>query len=343
MSTAPSSITTVEIIDLTSANYFDWLLCVLTTYFGACKGSNPKGLYDIVCTDADWLRENGGDATKLRPFRVFPTALPDNPRAAATAAHNRLSTNYEDSTTAKAALKVKLLTSIGRTNVLNLSDPLTGTLHLKKSEIMTAMDKKYNIIDEITLRDAKTSLITPLGVSVHLEDFLPNCKSVHNYLIRIKQPLSASENIEAAITAMTPRVVAGLAVQQYKLLHPNVSDRTFTDFSTYIVTQVPNMITTAASMNYVNNSSAQDIDALVADAVAKAIPAAVAATVQARSPTLNTTTRSRPPKYCYVHGYTHSHNGPECKVMQTDQKTYSKIKENARDHLAVPGGSNNRA
>lgn len=343
MSTTPTSITAIEIIDLTAANYFDWLLCVMTAYFGACKGSNPKGLYDIVCTDADWLRENGGDAAKLRPVRAFPPALPDNASAAATAAHNRLSTNHELSTTAIAALKVKLLTSIGRTNVLNLSDPLTGTMHLKESEIMAAMDKKYNIVDEITLRDAKTSLINPLGASVHLEDFLANSKSVHNYLIRINQPLSESEKIEAAITAMNSRVVAGLAVQQYKLLHPNVSDRTFIDFSTYIVTQVPNMITTAASLNYANNASAQDIDARVADAVAKALPAAVAAAMQARPSALNTTTRSRPPKYCYVHGYTHSHYGTECKVMQTDQKTYSKVKVNARDHLAVPGGSTNRA
>lgn len=342
MSTTSTAIT-AEIIDLTSANYFEWLLCVLTVYFGACKGSNPKGLYDIVCTDAEWLKENGGDVNKARPVRAFPAALNDNASAAATAAHNRLTANHELSTTTIAALKVKLLASIGRTNVLNLSDPVTGTMHLKETDIMMAMDKKYNILDEITLRNAKTSLSAPIGASVHIEDFLANSTAVHNYLIRIKQPISESEKIEAAIIAMTPRVVAGLAVQQYKLLHPNVSDRTFADFSTYIVTQIPNMIITAASMNYANNTSAMDIDALVADAVAKALPAAVAAAMQARPVSLNGTTRSRPPKYCYVHGYTHSHNGTECKVMQTDQKTYSKVKVNARDHLAVPGASTNRA
>lgn len=343
MSTPSTVITTAEIIDLTSANYFEWLLCVLTVYFGACKGSNPKGLYDIVCTDAEWLRENGGDASKARPVRAFPAALADNASAAATAVHNRLSTNHEFSTATIAALKVKLLASIGRTNVLNLSDPVTGTMHLKESAIMIAMDKKYNIIDEITLREAKATLIAPIGVSTHLEDFFANNRSIHNYLIRIKQPMSESDKIEAAITAMTPRVVAGLAIQQYKLLHPNVSDRTFVDFSTYIVTQVPNMVVTTSSLNYANNMSALDIDLLVADAVAKALPGAVAAAMQARSGSLPAITRSRPSKYCYVHGYTHSHNGNECKVMQADKKTYSKVQVNAKDHLAVLGGSTNRA
>jgi len=342
MSTSSAAIT-ADIIELNSANYFEWLLCVLTTYYGACKGSNPKGLYDIVCTDAEWLRENGGDATKLRPVRAFPAALADNSSAAATAAHNRLSSNYELSTATIAALKVKLLASIGRTNTLNLSDPVTGTMHLKESAIMIAMDKKYNIIDEVTLRDAKASLTNPITASTHIEDFLANSKAIHNYLVRILQPMSESDKIDAAITAMTPRVVAGLAVQQYKLLHPNVSDRNFVDFSTYIVLQVPNMVTTAASMNYANNTSAVAIDALVADAVAKALPGALAAAMLARPGSMNPTPRPRPPKYCYVHGYNHSHNGTDCKVMQADPKTYSKVKVNSKDHLAVSGGSTNRA
>jgi len=67
MSTSSAAIT-ADIIELNSANYFEWLLCVLTTYYGACKGSNLKGLYDIVCTDAEWLRENGGDATNFDQF-----------------------------------------------------------------------------------------------------------------------------------------------------------------------------------------------------------------------------------------------------------------------------------
>ena len=343
MASTASSINTADIIDLTSANYFEWLLCVLTTYFGACKGSNPKGLYDVVCSDAEWLKENGNDPTKVRPVRAFPAALPDNASAAATAVHNRLSINHELSTTTIAALKVKLLVSIGRTNVLNLSDPVTGTMHLTESDIMIAMDKKYNIVDEVTLREAKASLISPIGVSIHLEDFLANSKAIHNYLIRIKQPMSESEKIEAAITAMTPRVVAGLAVQQYKLLHPNVSDRTFFDFSTYIVTQVPNMLITTASMNYANSASVLDIDARVAEALAKALPGAVAAAMQSRSGSLQVAPKSRPPKYCYVHGYTHSHNGSECKFMQADPKMYPKVKVNAKDHLSVPGGSVNRA
>ena len=296
-----------------------------------------------MCTDTEWLTENGGDAAKARPVRAFPAALPDNASAAATAVHNRLSINHEFSTTSIAALKVKLLASIGRTNVLNLSDPVTGTMHLTESAIMIAMDKKYNIIDEVTLRNAKATLIASIGVSDHLEDFFANSRSIHNYLIRIKQPMSESEKIEAAITAMTPRVVAALAVQQYKLLHPNVSDRTFVDFSTYIVTQVPNMVITAASLNYANNVSALDFDARVADAVAKALPGAVAAAMQARPGPLPATNRSRPSKYCYVHGYNHSHNGSECKVMQADKKTYSKVQVNAKDHLAVLGGSTNRA
>jgi len=216
-------------------------------------------------------------------------------------------------------------------------------MHLKESAIMIAMDKKYNIIDEVTLRDAKASLTNPITASTHIEDFLANSKAIHNYLVRILQPMSESDKIDAAITAMTPRVVAGLAVQQYKLLHPNVSDRNFVDFSTYIVLQVPNMVTTAASMNYANNTSAVAIDALVADAVAKALPGALAAAMLARPGSMNPTPRPRPPKYCYVHGYNHSHNGTDCKVMQADPKTYSKVKVNSKDHLAVSGGSTNRA
>ena len=332
--------TMADFITLSSVNYFARHMSVLTAYHGSCTDCSAHGLFDRVATDAKWLKQNGGDASKARPVRELPGDLPNNASAAATAADNRLRTQHASTTLMIAALKCKLLISIGSTNVLNLEDTDTGTMFLTERQIMIAMDLKYNKLDESTLRAWKAQLLQPILAADNIEDFLATSTKIHKNLARVKQPMAESDKIENATQALVPRTSAGLAIQQYKLLHPNVNDRTFADFNAYLFQQVPNVTISTSTMNYAAHASA-DFDAHVAVAVAaKLAEMGFAAGMQARPGFMPvaTKTRARSDKYCYVHGYC-AHSGTICRNMLADPKLYSKAMLGAKDHMSVAGGS----
>ena len=327
-----------DFIALSSENYFEWRMSVLTAYHGSCTDCSAHGLFDRVANDAEWLKQNAGDVTKVRPVRALPDDLANNASAAATAADNRLGAQHASTTLMIAALKVKLLISIGSTNVLNLEDADTGTMFLTEHQVMTAMDAKYSKSDEATFKAWKSHLLHPILATDNIEDFLANSTKIHKNLARVKQPMAESDKIENATQALAPRTSAGLAIQQYKLLHPNVNDRTFLDFNTYLVLQVPNMTVSTSSMNYAAHASAE-FDARVADAVvAKLADMGFAAVMQARPGSIPGKTMPKFTMYCYRHGYC-THKGSECTIMKADPKTYSKMMINAKAHLAVAGGS----
>ena len=110
------------------------------------------------------------------------------------------------------------------------------------------------------------------------------------------------------------------------------------------------MIVSASSMNYSALAVAQNFDTLVADAVAKALPAAVAAAMapyaavmHASPPVPTITARTRlqvksTHKYCYRHGYC-GHLGSACDVLAADPSRYTTTMIHAKDHNSVPGGS----
>lgn len=335
-----TTISTPDFIVLTSENYFEWQISVLTIYHGSCTDCSALGLIDKVATDAEWLTYNNADATIGRPIRTLPAALADNATANAVGADSRKRTQYASTANTISALKVKLLVSIGKTNVQLLADPDTGTMFTSERQVMIAMDAKYNVLDETTLRAWKSKLLSPIVATDSIEDFLAASSIIHSYLVRVKQPMAESDKIEIATTALAPRTSAGLAVQQYKILHPNVNDRTFIAYSKYLVEQAPNMTMSTSSMNYAAHATATFDDRVAAAVALQLAGLGFAAGMQARQPILNVPSKRRSPdKYCYVHGHCFSHFGNTCNTMLADPKTYSKAMLNAKDPLAVAGGS----
>lgn len=315
---------------------------VHTTYANQCTHLYAHGLMDLVLTDPEWLDLNGGDATKLRPVRDRPADPNNNASAAEVAAHNRKVTQFLYFKEASANLKPLLLESIGVTNVELISDEIHDTRNLTHADIVFAMSTKYGKTAGDTISAWKKAIALPIAAEVEIEHFLAMHKKLHGNLAKVKQPMSEYDKIAATATALSTRPAAGMVIANYKEKNPDVATQTYVKFSEYIIEQIPNMDVTTASM-YAAHATSIDFEARVADAVAKALPAAVAA---AMIPYANLM-QARPgkpkfTKYCYKHGYC-SHMGSECTFMQANQPTFTKAMMKAKSHTELAGGSTKNA
>ena len=334
------------ICKLSYNNYPQWKRELFTLYASQAQDISDLGLQDVLMNDAQYLIAAG---TADRPNRSVPADLPGNASGAAVSSHNRQCNNIAIVKKLLADLKVVLLDSIGLANVQKLRDPAHDTRKLTELEIVQAMGVKYGAINSATLSEWRAQLARPIAPAIELDDFLSYHKNLHDNFAEVKQDMSEYAKIDAVASALSTRPAAMLALQQYRVDNPDLHDQTYKDLSAYLELQAPNMVVSAASMNYSALAVAQDFDALVADAVAKALPAAVAAALapfaaamHASPPAATTTARTKlqvksTHKYCYRHGYC-GHLGTDCDILTTDPK-YNKAMINAKDHNAVPGSS----
>jgi hypothetical protein len=200
------------------------------------------------------------------------------------------------------------------------------------------MNNKYRKTAGDTISTWKKTINLPIAADTDIEHFLAMHKKLHGNLAKVKQPMSEFDKIATTSTALNTRPAAGMAIANYKEKNPDVSTQTYAKFSTYIIEQIPNMEVTTASM-YAAHATSIDFETRVADAVAKALPAAVAA---AMLPYANLM-QARPAKpkftkYCYKHGYC-THVGSECTVMQGAPSTFNKAMMKAKSHTEIAGGS----
>ena len=107
--------------------------------------------------------------------------------------------------------------------------------------------------------------------------------------------------------------------------NPDAAAQTFADFSDFLVTQAPNMSISTSSMSYAAHASA-DFDARVAPVALQLAGLGFAAGMQARPPIITAPSKRSSPEN-------------KCTTMLADPKTYSKAMLNAKDPLAVAGGS----
>lgn len=305
------------------------------------------GLQDVLMDDPQYFAAYG---TADRPDRSIPDDPPGNASGAAVAVYSRTCNNIKIVKKLLAELKIELLISIGPTNVQNLRDPIHDTRQLTELAIIQAMEAKYGPIASATLGLWREQLAKPITAAVDLDDFLAHHKNLHDNFAAANQPMSEYAKIDAAATALSTRPDAMLALQAYRVANPDLNNQNYKDLSAYLELQAPNMVVSAASMNYSAHAVAnKDFDILVAEAVAKALPAAVAAAMapyaaamQAAPPSVTTAARPKLQvtprhKYCYRHGYC-GHLGSVCDILTKDP-TYTKAMINAKDHNSVPGGS----
>ena len=334
------------ICKLTKENYAQWKREVFTMYATQAQDISDLGLKDVLMNDAQYLAAAG---TAVRPDRALPAEPPGNASGAAVALYTRKCSNIKTVKRLLAELKIELLDSIGPTNVAKLRDPVHDTQHITPLQIIQAMEVKYGPVASTTLSAWREQLAKPIAASVDLEDFLAYHKNLHDNFASVKQVMSEYAKIEAVAAALSTRPAAIAALQRYRVDTPDLSDQTYKDLADYLETQAPNMVVSAAAMNYSAHSAGKDFDALIADAVAKALPAAVAAAMapyaaamHAIPPAATSTTRHQPQvktthKYCYRHGYC-GHLGADCDILTKDPR-YTIVMINTKDHNAVPGGS----
>ena len=329
--------------------YFEWKRYVETTYEGHCKDIHLHGLLDLLLECPEWLALNG-DAD--RPARTIPAEPPNNAAHATVSFFIRTCTNVGRSLAIKAELKVLLLESIGLTNVMRLRDPITDTRNITELQIMTEMHTKYSQLSTDTLALWRTSLAVPISDALDIEDFLAEHKNLHDNFEAVQQPMSESDNIVAAIKALTPRTAASMAITKYKMDTPNAAAQSYKNFADFLVLQVPNMDVTLSSSGFASHSAAADLEMRVAAAIDARLDAAVdarlaamgfAALMQTGSGTVPPSTKPKRSMYCYKHGYTSTHTGAQCLAMANDTRKYTKATVTAKNPTAVPGGSTNHS
>jgi hypothetical protein len=293
-------------------------------------------------TNSEWLALNGGDATIDRPVRDRPADPANNANAAQIAAHNREVGQYISFKEASANLKPLLLESIGVTNVELIAHEIHDTRNLSHSDIVLAMNQKYSKTAGDTISAWKKTIMLPIAADIDIEHFLAMHKKLHGNLAKVKQPMAEFDKIAAMSTALQTRPAAGMVIASYKEKNPDVATQTYANLSNYIIEQIPNMEVTTASM-YAAHVTSIDFETRVADAVAKALPAAVAAAMLPYA-NLMQARPSKPKftKYCYRHGYC-THLGTECTVMLGAPSTFTKAMIKAKSHTETTGGSTKNA
>ena len=329
-------------VKLSKETYFSWLQMVHTVYANQCTHIFAHGLIDLVLTDSEWLDLNGGDDTILRPVRERPADPADNASAAVVAGHNRKVGHFVHFKEISAQLKPLLLESIGVTNVELISDEIHDTRNLTHSDIVFSMVQKYGKTAGDTISAWKKQIMLPIAADIDIEHFLAMHKKLHGNLAKVKQPMAEFDKIASMTTALHTRPAAGMVIASYKEKNPDVGTQTYANLSTYIIQQIPNMEVTTASM-YAAHVTSIDFETRVADAVAKALPAAVAAAMLPYA-NLMQARPSKPKftKYCYKHGYC-THLGTECTVMLGAPSTYTKAMMKAKSHTETAGGSTKNA
>jgi hypothetical protein len=127
--------------DHSRTNLVPWKVAINRAARGVFAEWEPFGFLFGVCDDALWalLNTPPGRQLRARPDFPEPAALAAGAGPAARDAFKRATESSAAWLACSASFCVALLESIGASNRLSISDPLTGTLHLSPRDILNAM------------------------------------------------------------------------------------------------------------------------------------------------------------------------------------------------------------
>ena len=250
-----------------------------------------------------------------------------------------------------AALKRRLINSLPPSAISELSHPLYGMMTVSPQQIFAHLETNYSVLNQEDFDVIFTRLQAPKLATHDYQALAEIHRDLHSLLAGAGQPSTEFSKTSYFIQALRDDHQGREAVTIFIRAHPLVATRTFIDLVATVILHAPTIIPTTATLGYSNALSAAptaSAHAVVMDesALAQLISKSQKdlAALKKKNGTISVPPASfHPPrgslKYCYKHGYQHSHPGAVCKVLLGSPLLYSAQHLAAKDHLTPAGGN----
>jgi len=328
---------------------------------GICNEiTGPTGIVAFVFSAAQWAAIPGNSNLNAVGIMVIqPTYDLITPIAAPLgAAANAAVKLYEiarfernEVQKAIAALKRRLINSLPPSAISELSHPLYGMMTVSPQQIFAHLELNYSVLNQEDFDIIFTRLQAPKLPTHDYQALAEIHRDLHSLLAGAGQPSTEFSKTSYFIQALRDDYQGREAVTIFIRAHPLVATRTFIDLVAMVILHAPTIIPTTTSLGYSNAlSTACTVSAQAAILDETALVQLISKSQRdlAALKKKNGTSSVPPPsanpnrgplKYCYKHGYQHSHIGAVCKVLLGSPLVYTAQHLTAKDHL-IPAGGN---
>ena len=322
-----------------------------------------RGLSFFVFSETQWralpgntIQDAHGDEIFIAGYDILtPVVIPaNNAQSMVVKMYEILRSERKEVLQSISDLTRKFVNSLPPDDISELSDELYGMMNVTLQEMFAHTERKYGILNQSDFDQIFDQLQAAKLPTQSYAALAELHRDLHSLLASAGQVSTEYSKTQYIMRALKDDLAGKYALEIFLRSYPSIPDRTFEDLVGIVILHAPTFIVNNAALGYSNamfttlsapaitaSANAASLDAVgLAQLIAKHQRELSALTKKTANPSAPPRNISRGPlKYCYKHGYQHSHLGAACLVLQGNPQLYTPQHLAATDHLNPAGGN----
>ena len=372
-----SSVKNVEILTNLEEDphvaFFAWELDVFDVAAGMAKSIHHHGLLSHVLTDEQWAAYPDGNAVPdqngnivIAPRYTPPVYVDihDGMTNIAMYVANASNTKLQLWVDSLETLKRAVIKSLGKVIRQVIKESKVRFQLMTVADMIAKVRQRYGTMEKNTKANLKERMMTMLPTMDGIDTHISNLREMFDVSETAGFPVDNIRKIEIFRETVCAHPLIVKVLETFDFDFPDVKATTFEQIHEYLTLHLPNVTHAqmAATRATANLASATAYSTLEAES--NKLRAELKKLKRKRQPNQNktrtktqkqhggkdTTNKTRPERrtadeptdnmqYCYAHGFQHSHNSSECKLLSGDKQKFNAEMRRSKGPKHPPGGS----